>query len=128
MVYCVLHMHRECRESFPCRQLQRKPLLSDPGMNHGMCVTHVLRCMSGSLTRGGGENVPGIPGACATLNFTYLERGPFLLHIWDINIKINSSKRAQNDRQFTDENHDSLHVAGLKFLPYVQINSEPLMV
>ena len=25
-----------------------------------------------------GENVPGIPGACATRNFTYLIRGPFL--------------------------------------------------
>ena len=31
--------------------------------------------MSGSLSRGGGENVPGIPGACATRNFTYLARG-----------------------------------------------------
>ena len=26
--------------------------------------------MSGSLTRVGGENVPGIPGACTTRNFT----------------------------------------------------------
>ena len=33
--------------------------------------------MSGSLTHGGGENVPGIPGACATHNFTYLVRGPY---------------------------------------------------
>ena len=32
--------------------------------------------MSGSLTHGGEENVPGIPGACATHNFTYLVRGP----------------------------------------------------
>ena len=30
-----------------------------------------------SLTHGGGENVPGIPGACATRNFTYLVRGPW---------------------------------------------------
>ena len=35
------------------------------------------RCISGTLTRGGGENVPGIPCACATLNFTYLARGPW---------------------------------------------------
>ena len=28
------------------------------------------------LTCGGGENVPAIPGACATRNFTYLVRGP----------------------------------------------------
>ena len=27
--------------------------------------------------RGGGENVPGIPGACATFNFSYLARGPW---------------------------------------------------
>ena len=46
------------------------------GMHHGTCVTHVPWCMSGSLTNGGGENVPGIPGACATRNFTYLARGP----------------------------------------------------
>ena len=36
--------------------------------------------MSGSLTHGGGKNFPGIPGACATRNFTYLERGP-LAHV-----------------------------------------------
>ena len=38
---------------------------SYPGMPHGTCVTHVPWCMSGSLTRGGGENVLGIPGTCA---------------------------------------------------------------
>ena len=47
------------------RRVQRKPLVSDPGMHHGTCVTHMPWCMTGSLTRGGGENVPGIPGACA---------------------------------------------------------------
>ena len=61
---------------FPRRRFQRKPLVSDPGMHHGTCVTHVPWCMSGSLTCGDGENVPGIPGACATCNFTYLARGP----------------------------------------------------
>ena len=49
---------------FPCRRLQRKPLVSDPGMHHGTCVTHVPWFMSGPLTRGDGEIVPGIPGAC----------------------------------------------------------------
>ena len=68
---------RECWERFPRHRLQRKPLVSDPGMHHGTCVTHVPWCMSGSLTRGGGENVPGIPGACATSNFAYLVRGPW---------------------------------------------------
>ena len=51
--------------------------VSHNGIHHGTCVTHVPWCMSGSLTRGGGENIPGIPGACATRNVTYLIRGPF---------------------------------------------------
>ena len=57
---------------FPRRRFQRKPLVSDPEMHHGTCVTHVPWCMSGSLTRGDGENIPGIPGACA----------PAILRIW----------------------------------------------
>ena len=61
-------MRRKCRERFPDHRLQRKPLVSDPGINHG--------CMSGSLTRSGEENVPGIPGTCAARNFTYVVRGP----------------------------------------------------
>ena len=62
---------------FPRKRLQRKPLVSEPSMHHGTCVTHVPWCMSGSLTRGVVENVPGIPGAYATHNFTYLVRGPY---------------------------------------------------
>ena len=50
---------------FPRRRFQRKPLVSDPGMHHGTCVTHVPWCMSGSLTCGDGEYIPGNPGACA---------------------------------------------------------------
>ena len=51
-------------------------------MHHGTCITHVPWFMSGSLTRGGGENVPGIPGACATHNFAYLVRGPCTGNPW----------------------------------------------
>ena len=29
----------QCRKRFPCHRLQRKPLVSDPGMHHGTCVT-----------------------------------------------------------------------------------------
>ena len=57
---------------FPRRRFQRKSLVNDPGMHHGTCVTHVPWCMSGSFTCGDGENVPGIPGACA----------PAILRIW----------------------------------------------
>ena len=76
-------MCRECRERFPRHRLQRKPLVSDASMHHGTCVTHVLWCMSESLTRGGGENVPGIPGACATHNFTNMARGQCIWQISD---------------------------------------------
>ena len=74
-LYCGLRMRLECREHFPRHPLQRKPLVTDPGMHQGTCDTHMPWCMSGSLTRGGGENVPDIPGACANRNFTYMARG-----------------------------------------------------
>ena len=77
MENCGLRVRQEYRERFPRHRLQRKPLVSDPCMHHGTCVTHVPWCMSGILTPGGGENVPGIPGACTTRNFTYLARGPW---------------------------------------------------
>ena len=73
---CELCIRRECRERFPCHRLQRKPPVGDHGMHHGTCVTHMPWFMSGSLTRGGGENVSGIPSACAH-NFAYLVRGPW---------------------------------------------------
>ena len=53
---CEMHLHRECRERFPHHRLQMKPLVSDPGMHHGTCVTHVPWRMSGSLARCGGDN------------------------------------------------------------------------
>ena len=59
------------------------PGASDSDMHHGTCVTHVVRCMPGSLTSGSPlesstrENVPGIPGACEIPNVTYLVRGPW---------------------------------------------------
>ena len=71
---CGLRMRRECRERFPRHRLQRKPLVSDPGMHHGSCVMHAPWCISGSLTRGVGENVPGIPGACESHNFDPIYR------------------------------------------------------
>ena len=57
-VYCGLCMRRECRERFPRHQPQRKPLVRDPGMHHGTCVTHVPWCMSGSVTYGHGKTFP----------------------------------------------------------------------
>ena len=56
-----LHMRRECRGRFPHHRLQRIPVISDHGMHHGTCVTHVPCCMSGSLTRSQGETLPAFP-------------------------------------------------------------------
>ena len=61
---------------FSATDFKGKPLVNDPGMRHGTCVTHVPWFMLGSLARGGGKNVPGIPGSCTTHNFTYLARDP----------------------------------------------------
>ena len=85
-------------------QVQRKPLFSHPGMHHGTCVTHVPWCMSGSLSRGGGKNVAGIPGACVTRDFTYLARGPWnpttQSHRVISEIDIDGHKCIDNRRQF----------------------------
>ena len=62
--------------TFSRHRLQRKSLVSDPGMHHGTCSTHVPWCISGSLTRGDREYVFCIPGTCATRNFAYLARSP----------------------------------------------------
>ena len=98
-------MHRECRERSPHHRLQNKPLVSDPGMHHGICVTHMPWCMLGWLTHGVGENIPGIPGACATRSFTYLVRGP-----WNI-IYRNAKQNYIVYRSATQhENHPSFRV------------------
>ena len=81
-------MRRECRKRFPRHRLQMKPLISNPAMHHGTYVTHVPWCMSGLLTHGGGKNVPRIPGACTTRNFTYLVRGPSKEFFLNTNISI----------------------------------------
>ena len=71
-------MRRECRDRF-----SRHSGLAIP-----TCITARAwrtcrdacrdRWLVVSFEVGSGENVPGIPGACATLNFTYLVRGPWI--------------------------------------------------
>ena len=46
-----------------------KPLVSDPGMHHGTCVSHVPWCMSGLLAPDGGKTFPAFP-AHAHLQFS----------------------------------------------------------
>ena len=67
-----LRMRRECRERFPRHRLQREPLVSDPGMHHGTCVTDVPWCMSGSLTTVAGKTFPAFPAHAQ----------PGILRIW----------------------------------------------
>ena len=38
---CMVRMCWECLERFPLHWFQKKPLVSDPGMHHGTCVSHV---------------------------------------------------------------------------------------
>ena len=81
---CGLRIRRECWEHFVLHLLQRKLLVSDPGMHHGTCVTYVPWCMLEFLTRCGEDNVPAIPGACANCNFANLVRSPFLNARWTL--------------------------------------------
>ena len=71
-----LRMRRECQKLF-----STPPRVSDPDIHHGKCVTHVPRCMPGSLTSGfllsRWREKRSRHGACATRNFAYLVRGPF---------------------------------------------------
>ena len=66
---CGLCMRRESRKRYSLHRLQRKPLVP-------ACIMARAWRMTGSLTLGGGENVPGIPGACATRNFAYSGKRP----------------------------------------------------
>ena len=60
------------------------PRVSDPGMHHGMCVTHMPWCMLGSLTSGSlwswwYGNCSRHSRRMRSPQFTYLVRGSFLL-------------------------------------------------
>ena len=62
-----LRMRPECRKRFPCHWLHMEPLVNDPGMHHGTCVTPVRAVMHvGIVNLRWRGNVLSIPGACAT--------------------------------------------------------------
>ena len=91
---------RTSKETYRQRSRRASLWVSDPDMHHG---THVPWCMSGSLTHSGGENVPGIPGACAARNFTYLARGPWDgISAWKI-ILLTHLPPGQNGRHFAGD-------------------------
>ena len=95
-------MRRECRERFPRQH----------GLAIPTCITARAwrtcrdacrdRELAVSLEFGVEENIPRIPGACATRNFTHLVRGP--LHVPNVVIIVlNTLRPRQNGRQFTDD-------------------------
>ena len=74
---CGLCMRRECKERFP-----RHRGLAIPACitTRACCTCHDAyrgRWLAVSFEVGGGENVPGIPGACASCSFAYLVRSPW---------------------------------------------------
>ena len=69
-------MRRECRERFPRHLRSAIPACITaraPRTSRDACRDRYLVVSFGV---GGGNNVPGIPGACATRNFAYLVKGP----------------------------------------------------
>ena len=63
----VAHAPRMSREHFPHHRLQRKPLVSDPSMHHGTCIT--MHVGIANPRRGKRSSIPS--------NFRYLARGPW---------------------------------------------------
>ena len=63
-------MRQECRERFT----RHRGLAVPTRTCREACRDRKLAV---SFEVGGGENVPGIPGACATHSSTYLVRGPW---------------------------------------------------
>ena len=95
---CGLRMRRESRERFPRHRRLATPI----------CITAWRTCRDASRCHylavsfevGGREDVPGIPGACATHNFTYLVRGPWVwIWIWmyiKVFVTLNRHKRRKD--------------------------------
>ena len=72
-----MRMHRECRERFPRHCWLAIPTYITARASRTCRDACRNRKLAVSFEIGGGENVPGIPGACATRNFVYLARGPW---------------------------------------------------
>ena len=72
----VLRMRRECRERFPRHCWLAIPICITTRASRTCRDALRDRYLTISFEVGGGENVPGIPGACAAPNFAYLVRGP----------------------------------------------------
>ena len=108
-ILCLCVMMFTCSEMLPSRKTStmglchiRKPAVcacaknggnifppvrvSDPGMYYGTCLAPIWHeaHLAVSFEVGGGDNVPGISGACTTRKFTYLVRGPWRWKCWTL--------------------------------------------
>ena len=66
---------------FPRRPFQRKPLVSDPGMHHGTCVTRAVMHVGIAYLRWRGKRSRH-SRRMRTRNFVYLARGPCDVSFW----------------------------------------------
>ena len=69
-------MRQECQERFLRHRGFAIPTCITARASRTCRGARRVRLLAVSFEVGGGENVPDIPGACATRNVTYLERGP----------------------------------------------------
>ena len=79
-------MRRECRERFPRFRKLAIPTCITARASRTCRDACRDRSIAVSFNVDGGENVPGIPGACATQKYPYLGRGPLVSEkeIYDI--------------------------------------------
>ena len=70
-------MRRKCRERFPCHCGLANPTCITTRASRTCRDAWRDRWLAISFEVGGEENVPSIPSACATHNFSYLVRGPW---------------------------------------------------
>ena len=73
---CGLRMRRECWERCPRHRGFAIPTCIIARAWRTCRDAYRDRWPAVSFEVGGGKNAPGIPGACATRNFTYLVKGP----------------------------------------------------
>ena len=77
-------MCRKCRDRFPCHRGLAIPTCFTARASRTCRDACRDRQLAVSFEDGGGRNVPGIPGAYATRNYTYLVGGPWMtsLYLW----------------------------------------------
>ena len=74
---CGLSMHRECQGHFPRHCGLAIPTCITARASRMCRVACRDRWLVVCFEVGGGENIPGISGACITRNFEYLVTGPW---------------------------------------------------